>query len=173
MDDPLIDVRINSLTEMMTTTTGKVLLEIRDEPGKLLEPINVLLVVQHKTRNKTGSISRRQLVRLIIQHFEDPMAKSLTVLSPTDIDFLELTTNLALMQSDLLSLTIQPMSFPTSACSTDEVSRFWFQLIKELKLQLLLFSIGDAQNYSRLKIEIIVDAETSCSVTNYRIFWEI
>ena len=43
----LIDVRISLLTEVTTITAGTVLLEPRrDKPGKILEPIRVLFLVQ-------------------------------------------------------------------------------------------------------------------------------
>ena len=44
VDDRSIDIRISSLTGMMTITTGKALPEPRrEEPSRILEPIHVLL----------------------------------------------------------------------------------------------------------------------------------
>ena len=49
MDDRSIDIRISSLTGRMTITTGMALLEHRrEEHGRILEPIHVLLLVRDK-----------------------------------------------------------------------------------------------------------------------------
>ena len=52
----------------MTTTTGIALREPRrDEPGRMLEPIHVLILVQDDIHSQVDSISPRGLVHLIIQ----------------------------------------------------------------------------------------------------------
>ena len=116
VDDRSIDMRISSSAEMMTITTEFALPEPhREEPGRTLESIHVLLLVRDEIYSRVDSISPRSLVHLIIWYSDDPVAKNPLVLSPMNSDSRELMTNLALTQSDLPQRKIQSMYYPTSA----------------------------------------------------------
>ena len=52
----------------MTTTTEIVRQEIREEPGEILKPIDVLLLVQDNIRNRIDSISHSGPLNLKIQN---------------------------------------------------------------------------------------------------------
>ena len=80
--DHLIDVRISLLRGMTKLTSGTVLLEHRrEEPGKTLETIHVLLLVRDDTHNRADNISPRGLVHVIFPCFDDPTAKEPAVSS--------------------------------------------------------------------------------------------
>ena len=116
VDDRLINIRISSLDGMTTMITGPTTPDPRqEEPGRTLEPIHVLLLVRDEIHRKVDSISPRGLVHLTIRYFDDPTAKILADLSPTNSASHEPMTNLALIQYDLQLRTIQSMRYPTSA----------------------------------------------------------
>ena len=75
LDDRSIDIRISSLAGMMTMTTGTALPEARrEEPGRTLGAIHVLLLVRDEIRSQVDTISPRCLVHLIIRYSDDPTA---------------------------------------------------------------------------------------------------
>ena len=109
---PCIDIRIRSLTGRMTSTTGMALLvHRREEHGRILEPIHVLLLVRDEIHSGVDSISPRGIVLLISWYSDDPTAKNPVVLSPINSDSRERMTKLALTQCDLLQRTIQSMHY--------------------------------------------------------------
>ena len=117
-DDRSIDVKISSLTGMMTMTIGTALPEPRrEETGRTLGAIHVLLLIRDEILSRIDSINPRGLVHLIIRirYSYDQTAKNLAVLSPMNSGSLEPMTNLALMQSDSPLRTIQSMHYPISA----------------------------------------------------------
>ena len=57
------------------------------------------------------------------------------------------------------------MRSPKSDSSRSRSSRLSFNIF--------CFAIGDAQKDSGLEIEFMLDTRASCSITNYRTFWEI
>ena len=57
------------------------------------------------------------------------------------------------------------MRSPKSAFGRPRSSRLGFNI--------LYFSNGDAQKDSGLEIEFMLDTGASCSIINYRTFWEI
>ena len=115
-DDRSIDIRISSLTGMMTMTIGTALPESRrEETGRTLGAIHVLRLVRDETHSRIDSIKPTGLVHLIIRCSDDPTAKNLAVLSLMNSDSLEPMTNLALTQSDSSLRMIQSMHYPTSA----------------------------------------------------------
>ena len=115
VDDRSIDIRISSLVGQMTMITGTALPEPRrEELGRLLEPIHVLLLVRDEIHSQVDSISPRGLLHLIIWYSDDPTARNLAVF-PMNSASLEPTTNLALTQYDLPLRTNQSMHYPTSA----------------------------------------------------------
>ena len=78
VDDRSIDIKINSLTGRMTITTRMALLEHRrEEHGRMLEPIHVLLLVRDEIYIRVDSISPRGLVNLTIRYSDGPTAKNL------------------------------------------------------------------------------------------------
>ena len=115
VDDRSIDIGISLLAGMMTMTTGTALPKPRrEEPGKTLEAIRVLLLVRDKTRSRVDSISLRGLVHLIIRYSNDPTANNRAILSSMNSASREQITNLALTQCDSPQRTIQSMHYPTS-----------------------------------------------------------
>ena len=42
-----------------------------------------------------------------------------------------------------------------------------------LSFNIFYFATGDTQKDSGLEIEVMLDTEASCSIINYRTFWEI
>ena len=101
---------------MTTMITGPTTPEPRhEEPGRTLEPIHVLLLVRDEIHRRADSMRPRGLVHLTIRYFDDPTAKILADLSPTNSASHEPMTNLALIQYDLQLRTIQSMRYPTSA----------------------------------------------------------
>ena len=115
-DDRSIDIRISSLTGMMTTTIGKALPEPRREgTGRKMGAIHVLLLVRDETHSRIDSINPRGLVHVIYQCSVDLTAKKPAVLFLMNSGSLEPMSNLALTQSDLPLRTIQSMHYPTSA----------------------------------------------------------
>ena len=116
VDDCSIDIRIRLLAGMMTMTTGTALQERRrEEPGRTLGAIHVLLLVRDEIHSLVDSISPRGLVHLIIRYFDDPTTKNLAVLFRMNSGSREPMTNLALTQCDSIQQTIQSMYYPTSA----------------------------------------------------------
>ena len=116
VDDRSIDVRINSLAEIMTATTGIAPPETRrEEPGRILEPIHVLLPVPDEIHSQIDSISSRGLVHLMIWYSDDPAAKNPAVLSTIHSAFRERMTNLAPTPYDSPQRTTQSTHHPTSA----------------------------------------------------------
>ena len=116
VDDRLIDIRISSLKGMTTMTTGTALQEPRrEEVGRTLGAIHVLLLVRDEIHSQADSISPRGRVHLIIRHSDDPTAKNPAVLSPMNSGSRERLTNLALTQCNLPQRTTQSMNYPTSA----------------------------------------------------------
>ena len=115
-DDRSIDTKINLSAAMMTMTTGTALPEPRrEETGRTLGVIHVLLLVRDETHSRVDSINPHGLVHLIIWYFDDPTAKNLAVLFRTNSGSLETMIRLALTQSDLPLRKIQSMCYPTSA----------------------------------------------------------
>ena len=115
-DDRSIDTKINLPAAMMTMITGTALPEPRrEETGRTLGVIHVLLLVQDETHRRVDSTNPHDLVHLIIRCFDDPTAKNLVVLFRMSSGFLETMIRLALTQSDLLLRKIQSMCYPTSA----------------------------------------------------------
>ena len=111
-----IDIKISSLDGMMTMITGTATLEpLREETGRTLGAIHVLVLVRDETHSKIDSINPRGLVHLIIRYSDDLTAKNPAVLSRMNSASLEPMTNLALTQSDSPLRTTQSMHYPTSA----------------------------------------------------------
>ena len=80
-DDRSIDTKISLLAAMMTMTTGTALPELRrEETGRTLGVIHVLLLVPDETHSRVDSIHPRGLVHIIIRYIDDPAAKNLAVL---------------------------------------------------------------------------------------------
>ena len=132
--DRSIEIRISSLAGMMTMTTRTALPEPRrEEPGRKLDAIHVLLLVRDEIHSQVDSISPRGLLHLIFRYSNDLTAKNPAVLSRMNTASRELITNLALTQCDSPQRTIQSMHYPTSARSTDKVSEVWLQSFKEFK----------------------------------------
>ena len=97
VDDRSIDIRISSLNGMMTMITGTATTEPhREETGRTLGAIHVLLLVRDETHSRIDSISPRGLVHLIIWYSDDLTAKNPAVLSLMNSASLEPMTNLAL-----------------------------------------------------------------------------
>ena len=116
VDDRSIDIRISSIAGMMTMTTGTALPEPRrEEPGRTLEAIHVLLPSRDEIHSKIDSINPRDLVHPIIRYSDDPTVKNPAVLFPMKSDSRERKTNLILTQYDSPQRTIQSMLYPTSA----------------------------------------------------------
>ena len=116
VDDRSIGNRISSLAGMMTMIARTALLEPRrEEPGRTMGGIHVLLLVRDEIHNQVDSISPRGLVHLIIRYSNDPTAKNSAVLSRMNSALRERMTNLALTQCDLPQRTIQSMHYPTFA----------------------------------------------------------
>ena len=114
--DRSIDTKISLLAAMMTITTGTALLEPRrEETGRTLGVIHVLLLVPDETHSRVDSIHPHGIVHLIIRYSDDPTAKSLAVLFRTNSGSLETMIRLALTQSDLPPRKILSMYYPTSA----------------------------------------------------------
>ena len=114
--DRSMDIGISSLAEMMTITTEIALPEPRrEEPGRTLEPIQVLLLVRDEIPSRFDSIIPRGLKHLILRYSDDAVAKNPAVLSPMNSVSREPMTNLALTQPDLPQRKLQSMIYPTSA----------------------------------------------------------
>ena len=115
-DDRSIDTKINLSAAMMTMTTRTALPEPRrEQTGRTLGVIHVLLLVRDETHSRNDSINPHGLVHLIIRYFDNPTAKNLAVLFRTNSGSLETMIRLALTQSDLPLRKIQSMCYPTSA----------------------------------------------------------
>ena len=100
----------------MTITTEIALTEPRrEEPGRILEPIQVLPLIRDEIHGRADSISPRGLIHLTIRCSDDPTAKNLAVLSLMNSASREPMSNLALTQSGLPQRKIQSMHYPTSA----------------------------------------------------------
>ena len=116
VDDHSIDIKISSLAGMMEMITGTALPEPRrDETGRTLGAIHVLLLVRDETHSRNDSISPRGLIHLIIRYSDDLTAKNPAVLSRMNSTSRERMTNLALTLCDSPRRTIQSMHYPTSA----------------------------------------------------------
>ena len=108
VDDRSIDIRISLLAGMMTMTIGTVLPEPRrEEPGRKLGAIYVLLLVRDEIRSRVHSINSCGLVHLMIRHSDNPKAKNPVALSRMNSGYRERMTNLALTQCDSPQRTIQ------------------------------------------------------------------
>ena len=78
VDDCSIDIRISSLAGMMTITTGIAPSEPRrEEPGRMLEPIHVLLLVRDESHSRVDSISPRGLLHQINRYFDNPSSQKI------------------------------------------------------------------------------------------------
>ena len=114
--DSSIDIRISSLGGMLTKTTGTALPEPRrEEPGRKLGTVHVLLLVRDEIHSRVDSISPRGLVHVIVRYSDDPIAKNAIVLYLMNSASRERMTNLALTQCDSPQRTVQSMHYPTSA----------------------------------------------------------
>ena len=114
--DRSVDTKISLLAAMMTMTTGTALPEPRrEETGRTLGVIHVLLLVPDETHSRVDSIHPRGLVHLISRYFDDPTAKNLAVLFRMNSGSLETMIRLALTQSNIPPRKIQSMCYPTSA----------------------------------------------------------
>ena len=172
-DDRSIDIRITSLTGIMTMTIGTALPEPRrEETGRTLGAIHVLLLVLDETHSRIDIINPRGLVHLIIGYSDDPTAKNLAVLSLMNSGSIEPMTNLALTvhqygrfnQCIIRPLPVKLMRSPKSDSNRSRSSRLSFNIF--------YFATGDAQKDSGLEIEFMLDTGASCSIINYRTFWE-
>ena len=174
MEDHMINAQINHPRETIEMDLGMEFSTFRMETGEILETFLVIHQLKRETFHRIVQTASQEVISLKILLSADLTINLRLVLHPKNKNFNKtifrrLLTRLAQPQLTIQLDIIRPLSVkllrtPNSKTDKSRISR--------LSLNILYFATGDTQKHSGLEIEFMLDTGASCSIINYRIFWE-